>query len=420
MLVEVEGDEEAHLAANIAWLETADPDDWHRVALEFNWSDYLYVLDWIVRQPHCDIATALTIFWKGEPACFMEEEGEDAEEPDGFGDLNKAICAYIAERVRAGGYTRSEICFTPDTWTKRNYVELVDMEKEMSQPNIRTHPDLIRNRGGREVEPDYAFSLRYPQQFHHSSYDPPSLDDDGDYELVVRPGADDMMAEVKRVERAAYDRLPDWLQQQPVGNIAPPEASANEDASARIRALRRSGGQMTLTGYERDFFTQSPDEPAPPAPARKTSKGAADASEIRGDVAALLGNLMVLGFASLYLKLHGRAGSISGMAVLGIVAIIGYLIYSTFASYRDLKAQEDAGRLDMSDLGFKVGVNGSFVLGAIIAYAAGGFLSAQLQSPLAAYGPILVGIVGLVAVLLLLALAAWSLAPLLMKRMAIR
>ncbi|MFT3940303.1 DUF4274 domain-containing protein [Rhodopseudomonas sp.] len=89
--------EQEQLAAQIAWLEGHGPDDWHRVALDFNWSGPLYVLDWIVRQGECDIATALTIFWKGEPAYWIDDARE--EEPNGFSYLNRKICTYIANRT---------------------------------------------------------------------------------------------------------------------------------------------------------------------------------------------------------------------------------------------------------------------------------------------------------------------------------
>lgn len=59
---DLDDEERKRLAANIAWLERADPDDWHRVALDFNWSEPLALLDWIAGQAECDAATALTIF----------------------------------------------------------------------------------------------------------------------------------------------------------------------------------------------------------------------------------------------------------------------------------------------------------------------------------------------------------------------
>lgn len=165
---DLDKEEQAHVAANIAWLETAGPDDWHRVALDFNWGEPLYVLDWIARQADCDMATALTIFWKGEPSCWLEDDGSSPEEPNGFSYLNKKICAYIAHRVGSGGYTRSKIAYAPDVWMKQNYDELVAMETSFAKTNFRTHPDLIRTRRGRKIVNDQNFYRRYPEEFRHS------------------------------------------------------------------------------------------------------------------------------------------------------------------------------------------------------------------------------------------------------------
>jgi len=137
--------ERNRLAANIAWLESTDPDDWHRVALDFNWSEPLHLLDWIVQQVNCDAATALTIFWKGEPANWLQEEGSKPERPNGFSYLNKKICAYIGSRIGTGGYTRSKIAYVPDAWTKKDYIDLAAEETRLENPNFRIHPILFAN-----------------------------------------------------------------------------------------------------------------------------------------------------------------------------------------------------------------------------------------------------------------------------------
>lgn len=199
----------AHLAANIAWLEAADPDDWHRVALDFNWSEQLFLLDWIVRQRDCDIATALTIFWQGEPSFWLDTKAK-AGEPDGYGDLNAALCIYIAARVADGGYGRSEIAFRPDTWTKAAYTELTSEVAALAQPAFHAHPDLIRSRDGREVTNDWDFVQRYPQEFQLSSYSEPRAPD-GDWVVYEPPGFAERWAQYEAVERDTHDRLPAWL-----------------------------------------------------------------------------------------------------------------------------------------------------------------------------------------------------------------
>ncbi len=246
-------DETARFAANVAWLQSANPDDWHRVMLDFNWNEPLYVLDWIVRQADCDLATALTIFWNGQPAAWIDGEGADDEEPNGYSYLNAEICVYVAGRVQAGGYSRSQIAFMPNTWTKKDYVDLVESEKGCAKPRFRAHPDLIRDRDGRDVNLDGDFYRRYPSRFHLSHYDEQFSSDleNGSFET------DRSIATMKAVddaEQATLRSLPEWLggggkvevdrSAAPSDNHSPTDRTddTDVDASARIRAMRRQAG----------------------------------------------------------------------------------------------------------------------------------------------------------------------------------
>ncbi len=177
MMDDLNEEDSKHLARQIAWLNSHGPDDWHRVALDFNWDGPLYVLDWIVRQEDCDMATALTIFWKGEPAYWIDDAQSSDEEPNGFSYLNRKLCTYIAGRIGQRGYKRSKIGFAPDAWTKQSFDELVDMESALSQPRFRTHRDLLRRCRGRRVTNDPDFYSRYPAEFHDTVLvEPPGLD----------------------------------------------------------------------------------------------------------------------------------------------------------------------------------------------------------------------------------------------------
>jgi len=50
----------------IEWMSKKGPAEWHGVAEGWNWDEGEEPLLWIVEQPQCDRATALTIFWYGE------------------------------------------------------------------------------------------------------------------------------------------------------------------------------------------------------------------------------------------------------------------------------------------------------------------------------------------------------------------
>lgn len=202
MTIDLDAEEQARFDATVDWLKDNSPDDWHRAALDFNWGEPLYLIDWIVRQPECDIATALTVFWLGEPECWLDEEGSNEEESNGFSWLNRKICEYVAQRVAAGGYTRSQIAFEPDACGKTRYVQLDAAAKAFSKPNIRAFPDLIRKRRGRTVDTDEAFYRRYPREFHHSVRI--ELPDDTPRAIAARNLID-------KLDAKARSKLPSWL-----------------------------------------------------------------------------------------------------------------------------------------------------------------------------------------------------------------
>jgi hypothetical protein len=206
--------EAGRLAGTIAWLETADPDDWHRFALDFQWAESFDTLYWIVRQERCDTATAQMLFWQFQPGCFIDEDDGSGDESDPHTDWNKEIVVHIARRFLSGGYLRSEIAYTSDTSTRTDYVDLLRMEQELKNPNFRTAAGLIENRVGREVCPDREFYARFPEQFWHGS--PPSEPEDGvEYVLYEPTGYAETMRAVDLVEQAARRALPPHLKMGP-------------------------------------------------------------------------------------------------------------------------------------------------------------------------------------------------------------
>jgi len=50
----------------VDWMSRKGPAEWHGVAANWNWDEGPVPLLWILDQPQCDRATALTIFWAGE------------------------------------------------------------------------------------------------------------------------------------------------------------------------------------------------------------------------------------------------------------------------------------------------------------------------------------------------------------------
>jgi len=107
---------EAHEQALVNWLETHSPEDWHQVAIDWNWDAGLDILAWIASQPDCDRATAQHLIVNGGADYFVSFADRDAlmaQAPynlEPFDLLQSTIA-----RWNAGAYRRSEIASTdPD------------------------------------------------------------------------------------------------------------------------------------------------------------------------------------------------------------------------------------------------------------------------------------------------------------------
>jgi Domain of unknown function (DUF4274) len=145
-------------------LKSATPDEWHSVAEEWNWDQDIAPLYWIVKQPQCDMATALTIFFLACP----EDPANDFASPKGLSQQPSEaydIAVEIRNRWVDGFYRRSEIAFDK---SESDYV------KDLSQlPNPFIHPSMCLGLPGRTVKPPYSFFRDCPHlesRFVHSSF----------------------------------------------------------------------------------------------------------------------------------------------------------------------------------------------------------------------------------------------------------
>lgn len=101
---------ESQFIAYAKWLKQASPDERHMAACRWNWDYGLAPLIWIIRQPDCDIATALTIYFACNPAYHLEFCGDRDKvvsvNLDGFDFLME-----LKNRVETNFYKHSDIAF---------------------------------------------------------------------------------------------------------------------------------------------------------------------------------------------------------------------------------------------------------------------------------------------------------------------
>jgi len=104
--------EPSEFVAYAEWLRKADPDQRHAAALTWNWDYGVAPLLWISRREDCDLATALHIFFGGEPYFYLKVGGDRSLVEQGHGDLMTFdLMMDIKDRIERGFYTRSRIQF---------------------------------------------------------------------------------------------------------------------------------------------------------------------------------------------------------------------------------------------------------------------------------------------------------------------
>ena len=133
----------------LSWFaEKSGPEDWHRFALGANW-DFVEpeLLQWIVKHPDCDRATALVLFWKSQPDYFLQFAGA-GDVPDVNKDGFELISA-IRSRWIGGNYSRSEFSFEMDRDVWPQDFEL--MRSSWPEQFSKIPAEMLENLNGREV-----------------------------------------------------------------------------------------------------------------------------------------------------------------------------------------------------------------------------------------------------------------------------
>lgn len=150
-------------AALIEWMARRGPDDWHRVALSYNWDNGLSPLEWIVTRPTCDRATALVVFWMTEPDARLGYASPSDAKAD-HAESEWRLVKLIADRWRAGAYARSEIALDPTDYMGWPLDEWRRLEAKHSRRTFTTSDDMHRATSGRTVLDGEDFQEGYPRE----------------------------------------------------------------------------------------------------------------------------------------------------------------------------------------------------------------------------------------------------------------
>ena len=100
-------------AIHLDWLQSADPIDWHRSVMTFNFDADLAPLVCIGSQPCCDLGTAITMYYLCCPSFFSKYASmAEIEAQVGYEIETAKLLELIANRMSAGRYTDAN--FIPD------------------------------------------------------------------------------------------------------------------------------------------------------------------------------------------------------------------------------------------------------------------------------------------------------------------
>jgi hypothetical protein len=251
--------DQALVQKQIEFLKTASPDDWHRIADEHNWDTRLDILYWIVSQPECDKATALLIFWKGEP---IGHDFEDEQEKMGVESYAvEPMLKYIVQRFNLAGYTRSEIAFDMLEATgsagsepfagyaamvsdgiQRDFDELVARREKLTDPSVMVPDDMmVFSTPGRNVGIYHEHSNLHDI---YASYPRGVNYDSGEFIYS------DTIADAAAIDETASLQIRAMRQKMKLGKASPYEES--EEGRFRTQEQEQEKGKTGFFDFESD------------------------------------------------------------------------------------------------------------------------------------------------------------------------
>lgn len=129
----------------IDWMSNKGAPEWHGVAVNWNWDCGLEPLLWIVNQPDCDKATALTVFWMSEPFYQIDERYREYPKDETYTLVHRILDNW-------NRYRTARFCFRlPD------YVQYLHSEKwGLSKECLEVLQPLLINTDGKERYPNYG------------------------------------------------------------------------------------------------------------------------------------------------------------------------------------------------------------------------------------------------------------------------
>ncbi len=109
------------------WLEQATPEERHLFVSGWESDAAAAVLDWVIRRPDCEKATALMAYWLNSPVYFAEYGPTDDDDVDL--QTSFRLLREIEDRYLTGFYQRQSIAFDPS----KAFVSKMDLAERYRQ-----------------------------------------------------------------------------------------------------------------------------------------------------------------------------------------------------------------------------------------------------------------------------------------------
>lgn len=128
-------------------LPQMSPDDWHEIALNWDWRAGVKALNWITAQRRCDRATAVYILCAGKPGAVATHTGSLA---------HAGFVRTVAARLENGFYPTADLALRLPMRTRAEFVRELAVARATRESPWQLDDDLIHHPGVRDHAPRYT------------------------------------------------------------------------------------------------------------------------------------------------------------------------------------------------------------------------------------------------------------------------
>lgn len=132
-------------------IQQMTPDDWHEIALRWNWDHGVTELNWITSQRACDRATALYVLCAGSPGDVAQGGARRAGDQAGF-------IRALASRLENGFYAEAALRLELPLRLRAGFQRQLDTARATGESPWLLPEGLLDHDGARDAAPRYSIT----------------------------------------------------------------------------------------------------------------------------------------------------------------------------------------------------------------------------------------------------------------------